>query len=308
MGRPRTWTDDQLIAAIDASKTLVEVLDRLGLVRGGSAMHQIRKRMVELGLDKPELLERAWSPQWRALPEGMQATVMRSQWTEEALREAVRTSFSIRQAVAALGYAPGGGAWLAVKAQILALGLDTSHFGQDRRTATTAPSPAQDRRTWTDEQLAEAVQASHSIAGVLRALRLKPGGSVYVTMKQRIRELSLDTSHFTGRGWLRGRKGQRTAKRRPLSEILVQYSTYPTALLRQRLIEEGLRDARCEVCGIAEWNGKPAPLQLDHINGIRTDHRLENLRILCGNCHAQTDTWCVKNRGRPQAGPAGAVG
>jgi hypothetical protein len=82
-----------------------------------------------------------------------------------------------------------------------------------------------------------------------------------------------------------------------LDEILVVNSTYTsTATLRRRLIKAGLKEARCESCGISEWQGQPLPLALDHINGVHTDNRLENLRILCPNCHALPDTWCVRNR------------
>lgn len=63
----------------------------------------------------------------------------------------------------------------------------------------------------------------------------------------------------------------------------------------------GLLEPKCAICGLTEWRGKSgedAPLQLDHINGINTDNRLENLRILCANCHTQTDTYCGKNIGK----------
>ncbi|MGB9177730.1 MAG: HNH endonuclease [Pyrinomonadaceae bacterium] len=67
--------------------------------------------------------------------------------------------------------------------------------------------------------------------------------------------------------------------------------------IRKRLISEGLKKAACEVCKRKSWMGKPMPLQLDHINGQRSDNRLKNLRVLCPNCHAQTDTYCGKNKG-----------
>ena len=54
----------------------------------------------------------------------------------------------------------------------------------------------------------------------------------------------------------------------------------------------------CEECGLAVWNGRPIPLELDHVNGRYTDNRLENLRILCPNCHAQTPTYRAKNIAR----------
>lgn len=61
---------------------------------------------------------------------------------------------------------------------------------------------------------------------------------------------------------------------------------------------EGWRERRCEWCGRDEWEGKVIPLEVDHINGIRTDHRIENLRLLCPNCHAFTDTWRGRNKKR----------
>ena len=72
---------------------------------------------------------------------------------------------------------------------------------------------------------------------------------------------------------------------------------YKTTKLKVRLINEGIVDQKCVWCGITDtWNDKPVVLHLDHINGIHNDHRLENLRLLCPNCHSQTDTWCGRNK------------
>lgn len=73
---------------------------------------------------------------------------------------------------------------------------------------------------------------------------------------------------------------------------------YQTLKLKKRLLNEGFFENSCSECGISEWNGKPLNIQLDHINGDCSDHRLENLRMLCPNCHSQTDTYCGKNIGR----------
>lgn len=228
-------------------------------------------------------------------------------WTDEELREAVASSTRLVDVLSALGLSRGGATLKAVRNRILVLGLDISHFRRQPTSAAwdadpddlpTAPQRG-DRRTWDADALREAVAASRSIAGVLRHLDLKVGGSQYIAIKQAIADHGLDTSHFTGQGWTKGRTNPVRVYRRPLSEILVENSDYlTTSELRKRLLKEGLKDHLCEECGGRTWNGRPIPLQLDHVNGDRTDNRLQNLRLLCPNCHAQTDTYCGRNIGR----------
>jgi hypothetical protein len=149
---------------------------------------------------------------------------------------------------------------------------------------------------YSDEQLAQAVKESFSYADVLRKLNLRPSGGNYDLVKRRIKSVGLDTTHFTGQAWLRGKKNP-TIRQRALDEILVQESTYvSTTHLRQRLLAEGIFEHRCLSCGLAEWLERPIPLEIDHINGDRRDNRLENLRLLCPNCHALTTTYRGKNK------------
>jgi hypothetical protein len=71
--------------------------------------------------------------------------------------------------------------------------------------------------------------------------------------------------------------------------------------IKARLIEAGLKEPRCEQCGMSDWRGKPLALELHHVNGDGHDNTLENLLLLCPNCHSQTDTWGGRNRGRAAA-------
>lgn len=80
-------------------------------------------------------------------------------------------------------------------------------------------------------------------------------------------------------------------KKFELLDVLAgKHPQYGSHKLRVRLIEEGLKEDKCEICGIHEWNSKPLSKHLDHIDGDHHNHELSNLRILCPNCHQQTDT------------------
>lgn len=145
--------------------------------------------------------------------------------------------------------------------------------------------------------MVSAVAQSRSVAQVLDLLGLRPAGGNYKTVQLRITQLGLDSSHFTRQAWNRGMKfGARPV--RQLSEVLIVGSTYQSFKLRQRLVFEGLKEAQCEECLATTWNGRPVPLELEHVNGRNDDNRLENLKLLCPNCHAQTPTYRGKNIGK----------
>lgn len=152
------------------------------------------------------------------------------------------------------------------------------------------------KRKWTDEQFVEAVKTSLSYAEVLRKIGLKAAGSNYDTVKRKIKEFNLDTTHMTGQVWNQGERYRAIKPARPLSEVLVEHSTWiNTNNLRLRILKEGVKEHKCECCGNSEWMGQPIALELHHVNGVKDDLRLENLQILCPNCHAFTDNYRGKN-------------
>jgi len=148
-------------------------------------------------------------------------------------------------------------------------------------------------RNYTDEEFALAVEESGSIRQVLQKLNLREAGGNYQCAKERIKKLNLSTNHFYGQAW---NKGKKLPKRQPIETYLVEDRLVQSNNLKKRLINEGIKQHKCECCGITEWNGKIAPIELDHIDGNRYNNRLENLRLLCPNCHAQTPTYRGRNK------------
>jgi hypothetical protein len=153
------------------------------------------------------------------------------------------------------------------------------------------------QKKMTEEKLREAVAGSISVAEVLKKLTMSITTNNYKSFHQNVRLYNIDTSHFRGQSHLLG-KINNIKTTIPLEKILIENSTYlGIAKLKIRLIKEGLLKYECygDDCGISTWKGKKISLQLDHINGIHNDHRIENLRLLCPNCHSQTETFCGRN-------------
>ena len=82
----------------------------------------------------------------------------------------------------------------------------------------------------------------------------------------------------------------------PINEVLIIDGRFTSKYVKERIIKDGIKEYCCEICGIDSYEGNPLTLQLHHINGVSNDHRIENLQILCPNCHSQTDNYCGKNR------------
>lgn len=151
-------------------------------------------------------------------------------------------------------------------------------------------------RSWTDLQLEDAIQCCKSFRAVLLLLELVPAGGNYEQVKKRAKELGISTEHFTGMGWNVGLKFNPNPAR-PLNEILVINSTIQSFGLKKRLIRMGIKKPECEICGWQQMSEDGRiPVELDHINGDRYDNRIENLRILCPNCHSLQLTHRGRNK------------
>ena len=163
------------------------------------------------------------------------------------------------------------------------------------------------KRSWTDEQLMQAVAESFSYRAVLIKLGLVPAGGNYVQIQQRIKDLALSTLHFTGKGWNIGLKFKPNPMQ-PLCKVLVSDGRAQSYVLKKRLFKAGLKTPKCEICG---WCQKAVdgriPLELDHVNGVHSDNRLKNLRVLCPNCHSLQSTHRGKNKGTGKGASGGMV-
>ena len=151
------------------------------------------------------------------------------------------------------------------------------------------------RLSYTEEQAREAIASSFSWAESLRKLGLCGTGGGWRVLKKYAEIWEISTEHFDPE---RARAKNARFIKRPIEELLVENSDASRQNLKRRLYQEGLKERRCEKCGQDEdWHGEPMALILDHINGVRDDNRLQNLRIVCPNCAATLSTHCGrKNR------------
>jgi len=153
------------------------------------------------------------------------------------------------------------------------------------------------RYKYNKEQIEDAVEKSLSIAQVCRIINIKPCGGNYKTLKEKFKIWEIDISHFTGAAWNQGERFRSFSKKYELKDILIENSPYlSTHSLKLRLFKEDIKKEKCEECSLVDWNGKRIGFELDHINGDNKDNRLDNLRILCPNCHSQTPTF--RGRGK----------
>lgn len=148
--------------------------------------------------------------------------------------------------------------------------------------------------TLTDEDFIELIKGSSNVSEVLFKLgySIKGNSWAFGLIKRRMSDLNLDITDFKGRS---PKKLENEQKQVTDQELFRTNCKHNRNIIRRRIIKENLLPYKCAICGISSWNGKTLSLELDHINGINDDNRLENLRFLCPNCHSQTTTYGSRN-------------
>lgn len=147
---------------------------------------------------------------------------------------------------------------------------------------------------YTKELLEENVKGCYTFAELCRRLGLKPEGSNPKTLRKKLQEFEVDFSHFTGQGWNKLGHPSFGNSGKSLDSFFTCNSNSSSSNVKNRLLKNNLKENKCEICGIVNWLGNPIIIQLHHINGDSTDNRLENLQMLCPNCHSQTNSYCKR--------------
>ena len=145
---------------------------------------------------------------------------------------------------------------------------------------------------YSEEEFIELVNTSKTLHEIAHKMGYSPNGRhSYDLIRKRCKELNLDINHL---GRCSGNEQVPIVQK--LDDVLIENSSYQNmGSLKRRLIRENKLEYKCALCGNKGiWNNKELVLQLDHINGNHKDNRLENLRLLCPNCHSQTDTFCTR--------------
>jgi len=262
----RKYPDSAVAEAAASSPSLREVALKLGATPATGTLSHIRRRIQSAGIDISHF-------------PGIDRPDLDLPFTAEELKAAAETATSVRAVARALGVPDDSRSRATLHRMLRAEGVDITHFSHQRMSLP-------------EDRLRNLIQHSTSYADVLRGLSLDVNDTNHRRVRRAAARLGLDTSHFKRRSWARPeRSSPAPLSHRVLVVLPSGAGRTNRTQLHRALTEIGVPYA-CETCGnTGEWLGRPITLQIDHVNGDWRDNRRENLRYLCPNCHAVTETW-----------------
>ena len=140
-----------------------------------------------------------------------------------------------------------------------------------------------------EEKICELAKKCENINQICKIIGKKSTNENYKRIKNILQINNVDIPHFN-----QNISNNSSSAKKDVKYYLVSGSTIAISKLRERIIKNGIKEHKCEKCGRTEWEGEQIPLELHHINGDRLDNRIENLQLLCPNCHTLTDNYCGK--------------
>ncbi|MEV6551557.1 HNH endonuclease signature motif containing protein [Streptomyces sp. NPDC051597] len=275
----RKYPDAAIAEAALSSSSLREVALRLGATPATGTLSHIRRRIDAAAIDISHF-------------PGISRQQLDLPFTPEELRAAAAAADSVRAMARSLGVPDDSRSRATLARMLRTQGIDVRHFSH-RRVAVP------------EDRLRSLVRHCTSYADVMRGLGLEVNDTNHRRVRRVAARLGLDTSHFKRRSWT---PPERTAPASKADRTLVvlpeDAGRTNRTQLHLALTEIGV-PYRCVECGNSgTWLGRPITLQIDHINGDWRDNRRENLRYLCPNCHALTETWCRRKEATRLAGQA----
>ena len=154
-------------------------------------------------------------------------------------------------------------------------------------------------RQYSKDWLEELCKDSYSYAEVLRKAGRKQGGGTQATLRKKIEEYQIDISHFTGQRWQESpnQEPQQGREKYSLNEVFIKNSPVTQKVLRGYIERHSIIEYKCQTCGCdGHWQNGKISLEVDHIDGDNSNNEINNLRYLCPNCHALTETYRGKNK------------
>lgn len=263
----RKYPDEAIAAAAASSSTLREVVTKLGAPPATGTLSHIGRRIAAAGIDISHF-------------PGMSRVQTELPFTAEELSAAAASSNSIRGVARALGVPDDSRSRAALGHMLRSRGIDTAHFLNARLQIP-------------EKALIAAVPAATSYADLMRALDLQVSDTNHRRVRRKVAQLGLDTTHFKRRAWGSVQVSGPKSIAASTLVVLAEGSSRTNRPRLHRALQEIGVPYRCTSCGnTGEWLGRTITLQIDHVNGNWLDNRPENLRYLCPNCHALTETWC----------------